>query len=820
MFTFIQDIRFAIRVLLKNPGFTIIAAVSLALGIGANCAIFSLADALLLRPLPILDPSSVVSVVTNSSDNPFSGVVGVSYPNYLDFRDKSQSFEDLVAFQTATMSVATSSKALPQVRFGALASDNLFRAFAIQPVLGRGFLPEEGKVPGRDAVVVVSYDFWQNDLAHDPAAVGRTLRVKGIDFTIVGVTPQGFTGVERFFNPAFYVPVMMAQRLAASSTDPLEDRGDKSFTVKGRLKPGVSREMAQADLATIWGNLQQQYPDVNQNGTISVQTEFESRVRQSPPDAALVAMLVSLVGVVLLIACANVASLLLGRASARTREIALRISLGASRVRLLQQLLIESLLLALAGSALGLWIGYAGIAFMRTIPVPSDPPISIDLRLDTRLFLFSFIAAVVSAAVFGLAPALRSLKTDLVPALKSATAGSTGSNRTIGRNVLVVSQVALSMVVLVAAGMLLDGFGKLLALDPGFRTDHRLMMGFDTSLTRYSPEQTSDFYRKLIDRTRTVAGVRSVSLARSLPYIPNQYTTTVIPEGYQLPKGQTTDSSFGNIIDEHYLDTMDTSVVRGRGFTPDDKQDTRRVAIVNEEFAKAYWPNQDALGKRLRSPGANDPWVEIVGVKKTNKYLFVGETPMKFIYLPFTQNHSSQMLLVVQTTGDPASAIAPIREIVQSLDPNQPVFNVRTLDKFYQDRAVAVPMMIIDLVTTMGLIGLMLALVGLYGLISYSVTRRTQEIGIRMAIGANRPSVLRMIIRQGLTLSLIGVAIGSLATIGVARLIAAGLIGLGSVSPITFVVVPLLLIVVALAACYIPARRASLVDPIKALRYE
>jgi predicted permease len=820
VFTLFQDIRFAIRVLLKNPAFTLIATISLALGIGANCAIFSLTDALLLRPLPILEPSSVLDIATLSSDNPFSGVSGVSYPNYCDFRDKSHSFEDMVIFQISTMSVATSSKALPQIRFGVLVSDNLFRALGVQPTLGRGFLPEEGEVPGRNAVVVVSHDFWQNELGHDRSAIGSTIRIKGIDFTIVGVTPQGFTGVERFFNPSLYVPVMMARRLDASTTDPLQARGDKSFRVKGRLKPGVSREMAQADLSTIWANLQQQYPDANQNGTILVQTECQSRVRQSPPDAALLAMLLSLVAVVLLIACANVASLLLGRARARSREIALRISLGATRLRLLHQLLIESLLLALAGSVLGLWIAYIGIAFIRTISIPSDPPLVLDVRLDTRVLLFSLVAAIASAVLFGLAPALRSLKTDLVPALKSATAGSAGSNRTIGRNILVVAQVALSMILLVASGMLLDGFGKLLALDPGFHVDHRLMMEFDTSLTRYSPEQTRDFYRKLVDQTRMIEGVHSVSLARSIPYIPDQYTTAVVPEGYQLPKGQTTDSSFGNIIDEHYFDTVDTPVIRGRGFTADDKRDSRRVAIVNEEFAKTYWPSQDPLGKRLRLHGPNDPWVEVVGVTKTNKYLFVSETPLKFIYLPFAQNDSSQMLLILHTTADPTSAIAPIRDIVQGLDPNQPIFNIRALEKFYQDRAVAVPMIIIDLVTTMGLIGLVLALVGLYGLISYSVSRRTQEIGIRMAIGANRLSVLRMIIRQGLILSLIGVAIGSVASFGVARLIATGLVGLGRLSPVTFIVVPVLLIIVAVAACYIPARRASLVDPITALRYE
>jgi predicted permease len=815
--TLFQDICYAIRILLKNPGFTLIAALSLALGIGANSAIFSLADAVLLRPLPVLAPGAVVTVSTNTPDNPYGGV---SYPDYRDLRAKSQSFDGMVAYQLSTMSAATSPKALPQIRTGLVVSDNWFQVLGVQPVLGRAFLPEEGKVPGRDAVVVVSYDFWENQLARDPSVIGRNLRIKGIDFNIVGVAPKTFTGIDQFFQPSLYVPVMMAQRLSAAAVDPLENRADYPYTVKARLKPGASQGTAQADLATVWSGLQQQYPETNQRRNIAVQTELQSRVQHSGPDAALIALLMGLVGVVLLIACANVASLLLGRARARAREIALRISLGATRMRLLRQLLTESLLLSLLGGALGLWIGYGGILFLQTIRIPNDPPITVSPRLDARVLIFSIGAAVLSAVLFGLVPALRSLKTELVPALKASSAGLTVRGRTIGRNVLVVGQVALSMVLLVAAGMLLDGFRKMLRVDPGFSTDHRLMMELDTSLVRYTPGRTRDFYRKLADQARAVPGVRSATLARSIPFLPNQFATSVAPEGYQFPKGQDTDSLVANIVDEQYFATMKTQIIRGRAFTPDDKDESRRVAIVNEEFAKSYWPNQEPLGKRFRLNSPKDPLLEVVGLTKTAKYLFVGETPTKFLYLPFAQNQNSQMLLIVQTDGDPASIATPMREVVQGIDANQPVFNVRTLDSFYQQRAVAVPWMIVELVTTLGLLGLTLAVIGLYGLIAYSVSRRTQEIGIRMAIGANKRDVLKMIIRQGLTLSLLGIAVGGLASIAVARLLAAGLAGLGSMSPVTFVAVPILLVLVTLAACYIPARRASLVDPMVALRYE
>jgi len=817
LITFFQDVRYAIRILLKNPGFTAIAVLSLALGIGANCAIFSLADAVLLRPLPILAPSDVVNIDNTTPDNPFSGN---SYPNFRDLRAQSKSFTDVTAFQLSTMSVSTRPDALPQIYSGVIASDNFFTALGIQPILGRTFLPSEGEVPGRDAVTVISYDFWQSQFSGDPNVVGKLVRIRGIDFTVVGVAPKSFSGIDRYFHPAVYVPAMMNQRLDAASMDPLQDRGNRSFSIKARLKPGVSVQSAKAEATSIWSNLKTQYPENNQNFAIAVQTELEMRVLSSPPDAAITALLMALVGVVLLIACANVASLLLGRARARNREIALRISLGASRARLLSQLLTESMILSLSAAVVGLGVAYGGIAFLGNIRVPSDPPVSISPRLDGRVLIFSLAAAVISAIVFGLAPALRSLKTDLVPSLKASTSSTAMGGRTIGRNILVVGQIALSMVLLVAAGMLLDGLHKMLSAAPAFATDHRLMLEMDTSLLHYKTPQTRDFYRKLIDQTRQIPGVRSASLSRSIPFTPSQFGPAIIPEGYQLPKGQVSDSVLANIIDEHYFPTMNMSVERGRAFTADDKDGSRRVAIVNEEMAKTYWPGQDPLGKRFRLNDTNSPWVEVVGLTSTGKYIFPGEKPTKFFYLPFAQSESSDMLLVVQTEGDPSAALPDVRDVIHGLDANEPIFNVHTLASFYEQRAVAIPTLIAQLITTMGLLGLTLAVVGLYGLIAYSVSRRTQEIGIRMAIGANKDDVLRMILRQGFTLSGIGIAVGTLATLAVARLMLSALSGFAAMNPITFVVVPLLLVAVTLTACYIPARRASMVDPMRALRYE
>jgi predicted permease len=812
-----QEIRHTYRMLAKNPGFAAIATLSLALGIGANSAIFSLADALLLRPLPIRDPGAVVTVTTNTPDNPYGGV---SYANYRDLRDKSRSFDGLVAFQFSTWGVAISAKDIAQMRMGVFVSDNFFQVLGVEPRMGRSFRSAETQVPGRDALVVLGHDFWKTQLAADKSVIGRTIRLNGIDFTVVGVAPESFTGMDQYVRPAMYVPVMMKQRLDSSKDDPLEKRSVHGFRVKSRLKPGMSRSTAQAELGTIWKALQQEYPDANRSRNVAVETEIQARYHEDPYDAILVAFLMGLVVLVLLIACANVANLLLARARSRSREIAIRLAVGASRLRLLRQLLLESLMLALMGGLLGLVFAYGGIRFLQRIQVPTDLPIVIDVQLDQRVLLFSFLAALTSALCFGLVPALQSIKTELVSALKTADQGVTGGRRTIGRNILVVGQVALSMALLVAAGMLMDAVRKTMALDPGFRTDHLLMMEFDTSLVRYTEDQTRQFYRNLEDRARALPGVRSVTMTCYFPFTPNGFAKTAIPEGYQFPKGRDSVSLAAAVVDENYFDTMKTAIIRGRGFTADDKAGTRRVAVVNEEFAKKYWPKQDAVGKRLRLNDSNGPWVEVVGLTKTNRYFFIAEPPTEFLYLPFAQEQRSGMSLIVETYGEPA-AIAPLlREVVRRIDANQPVYNVRTVSSLYEQRAISVAMTLMQVVSTMGLLGLSLALVGLYGLIAYSVSRRTQEIGIRMAIGANPKEVLKMVLRQGFTLVLGGVLVGGVISFVVARLLAIGLVGLGAPNPITYVVVPIALLLITMAACYIPARRASLIDPIRALRYE
>jgi putative ABC transport system permease protein len=827
---FFGEVRHAFRMLAKNPAFTTVAALSLALGIGTNTALFSFHDALLFRPLPVREPGSVVAVTATSPEDGALSGGGLSYPNYRDLREKGRSFDGLVAQQLSTFGFARSRQDVREMRLGVLVSDNFFNVLGIEPGMGRSFTQDEGQVLGRGTVVILANDFWKSTLGGDRSILDRgSVVINGIDFTVIGIAPESFTGLDVDLRPAFYIPAMMAERIgifsptarAETRINPVEDRGARAFVVKGRLKSGVSRQQAQAELTTIWKSLEQQYPDTNRNQTLAVRTELQERVRRQPPTALIVAMMTALAGLVLFIACANVANLMLGRARARSREIAIRLALGVSRARLLRQLMTESFLLASVGGALGEGFAYAGIRFFRSFQIPTDLPVVIATELDSRVLFFSLGAAAVSALLFGIAPARQSLKTDLVPALKSAELGQATRQRTFGRNVLVVVQVALSMVLLVATGMLLEGFRSSLVRNPGFRTDRLIMMSTDTSLVRYTPAQTHNFYRDLVSRMRSVPGVASVALTSSIPFNPPFANEVVIPQDYQFPRGQESVSVFTAAVDDHYFNTMKTDVVAGRAFTADDKDGSRLVAIVNQEFAKTYWPNQDPVGKLLRLTDARGPLLEVVGLARTGKYLFIGEPPMPFLYLPFAQHETTRVSVLAESTDpDPAPLANPLRDVVRTLDENQPVFNLRTFSNFYEQRAIGPQLLVMQVTAAMSVVGLSLALIGLYALVAYSVARRTREIGIRMAIGARRSDVLQMVLRQGFTLAAIGILVGGAASVAVARLLAAGMAGLGAPSSAAYVVVPIALMLLTLAASYFPARRASRVDPLRALRHD
>jgi putative ABC transport system permease protein len=825
MLTFVeriwQDLRHGCRMLGQNPGFTLVAVISLAIGIGANAAMFSWADALLLRPLSVARPGEVLSVGTKVSLEGFSSLVN-SYPDYKDLRDGNHSFENLAAFTSVTVGLAPKPDAVPQMKYGMAVSGNFFTTMGVEPQMGRGFRPDEDQVPERDAVLVLDYSTWEQQFAADRSVLGRKIRLNGIEFTVIGVTPEPFTGVSQLIRPAFYFPMMMFPRVSALPKA-LEARDNRSFSVKGRLRPGVSMTEAQAELNAFARNLERSYPVTNKNQNMVVRTELQTRIDADPIDSALSAMLLTMSLAVLLVACINVASLLTSRAPARAKEMALRLAIGAGRSTLVRQLITESLLIALTGGLLGIAVGYAGVAVFRQIQIPTDLPIALSFHLDQRVLLFSLAVSVFSVLLFGLIPAMQTTRVDLAKAMKTGDAAASGKGRLWGRRFLVACQVAVSLVLLTISAFMYRGFRYELSSNQGFRKDHLLMMGFDPSLLHYTDAQTDVFYKQLVDRARSVPGVKSVALASSVPMSVEGGAAVVVPEGFQFPQGKDNAIVFANYVDENFFDTMAVGIVRGHGFRETDSTGAPRVAVVNEQFAKHYWPGQDAVGKRLRviDPGKPDnSWVEIVGITKTGKYLWIAEPPMDFVYLPRRQYPRPRLVLLSESAGDPASLAAPLRDVVRGLDANQPIFNVRTMEEFYDMRVVSTGNTIIQIVAGMGAMGLVLATVGLYGLGAYAVSRRTREIGIRMAIGANRSAVLVMALRQGLTPALFGIAAGVVLSGFADRALRAVFPARNEIDVVAYLLMTPTLMMIALLAAYVPARRASRVDPMRALRYE
>jgi macrolide transport system ATP-binding/permease protein len=817
-----QDVKYGCRTLAASPAFTIVAVVSLAIGIGANCAIFSFADALLLRPLPVARPGDVFAVGSTSAIEAFNlSALVSSYRDYVDIRDRSKSFEGLAAFDYITAGFAVDPAHSPKLKMGMLVSANMFPLMGVEPAIGRGFRPDEDQVPGRDAVVVLGRRLWEDELGSDPSVLGRRVRINGTELTVIGVAPAEFTGLDQFVRSEFFVPLMMSPRLNADpAASSLEARDVRNLRLKGRLRPGVTQAAAQAELTTIAADLERAYPDTNKNRRLAVRTELQARMAADPPDATLIAMLSTLALAVLFVACANVAGLLTSRAPARAKEMALRLAIGAGRGRLIRQLVTESLLLAIAGGIAGLGIGYAGMTLFRQIEIPTDLPIALAFQLDRRALVFSLIVAVASAVLFGLVPAIQSTRTDLTAVMKSGEGVGSGRRRRWGRPLLVGGQVAVSVVLLVVALFMYREFRHQLTQGPGYRTDHLLMMSFDSSLVHYSDSQSKQFFEQVAERARTVPGVKTVAMTSSVPMANDVGLVTVIPEGFQFPVGKDNARVVSANVDENFFDAMGLALLEGRGFRHNDDADAPRVAIVNQQFAQHYWPNQDPVGKRFRLADKDKAWVQIVGLTKTSKYIFIAEPPTEFVYLPYRQQgRQQQMVLMAESSGDAASLAAPLREIVRGLDPSMPIYNVRTMERLFQMRATSIFNVLITLVGGMGLMGLALAIVGLYGLVAYAVSRRTREIGIRMAIGADRAVVLRMILRQGLLLASVGLVVGLAASVGAGRAMRALFPSGNNERDVAalLIVIPLVLGVTFLAA-YLPARRASRVNPVQALR--
>jgi predicted permease len=812
-----QDLRHGCRMFAKNPGFTLAAVLSIALGAGANVAMFSAADALLLRPLPVPRSGEIVVVGTDFSELNFSSMSS-SYPNYVDLRDRNRSFGGLLAFHATTAGFAADPAATAQVKVGMVVTGNFLQVLGVQPELGRSFRPEEDQVPGRDAVVILSHGACEQ-LGSDPKILGHAVRIAGIEFTVIGVTPESFIGPDRNFRPAFYVPMMMWPRL---SSDPqtLEARDRFNLTIKGRLKPGVSLTQAQAELDTIARDLERAHPDTNRNLHLTVRTQLQMNIRENRVYTALAAILTLLAAAVLIVACANVAGLLTSRAPLRAREIALRLAVGAGRPRLIRQLLTESGLIAAAGGLLGLPLAYIGISRLRQIQFPTDLIMVPRIDLDRRALLFSLAVAMGSVILFGLIPAIQTTRANLTTALKASSALVPGTRGLWGRNLLVAVQVAVSLLLLTIALFSYRLFGAQLDNGMGFRADHMLMMDFNPGVVRYTDARSRTFFEDLIKRAESLPGVKSAALAsvRPLGFLEPSF---IQPEGFRFPAGQSYATVHSSRVDEHYFNTLGIEILHGRAFTLADSSGAPRVAIVNEVLANDYWPNQDPIGKRLRLLGTNNPpWVQIVGIAKLSRYGFIGEPPTEFLYLPYRQTPQGRMTLFAASAGDSVSLLAPLRDLVRDLDPNLPTYDVQTMEHYYWARATSIAQVTMEIVGGMGVMGLVLAMVGLYALMSYSVSRRTREIGIRMAVGASHLSVLRMVLRQGMVPALCGIPIGLVLSAGAARLLTSSFpLGYRLGPAIYGAVAPLMLLVATLAA-YAPARRASLVDPMMALREE
>ena len=743
----------------------------------------------------------------------------MSYPDYIDVRDRNRTFEGLVAASYAQFGFSPDPQTLPRMKFGLFVSGNFFRVLGVEPAMGRGFRADEDQAEGRDAVCVLGHDFWMSQFGGSPSVLGSRIRLNGIEFTVIGVAPEKFTGIDQYMRPAMFVPLAMTPRLGQDNN--LHKRDARFLFVKGRLKPGVTLGQAQADVAMISKGLQTTYPQTNRDQRLKVESELQLRMEQSPPNAAMVAMLVVLGLCVLAVACANVAGLLLSRSRARAREIGIRLAVGASRWSLIRQLLFENVLVAIAGGFGGVAVAYGAARFFNTFPFPSDLPIVFSATVDQRVLMFTLAVSLMSTLMFGLAPALRATRPDLVKSLKAADADSGGKQRFWGRNTIVAGQVALSLVLLVVSAVMLQGFREQLTQGPGFRTDHLFLTSFETELAHYSADQSTQFYSKLLQQTRSAPGVRSAALTSVMPMIGGD-STDFVPEGYQLPHDQRALTAFDAFVSEDYFRTMGIPILQGREFLESDQKGAPLVAVVNEQIARHYCPKGDAIGKRFHLGRADADLVQIVGISKQVKYFWIAEPPLDHVYLPYRQHARSGLSLFTQTEAADASVIAPtVREVVRRIDPDMPVFDIRTMQDLYTQRAVKTPNMLSEIVGGLGLMGLILAVVGLYGLVAYSVSRRTREIGIRMAIGANRrggldgaesgtaPRRRRRRVRARAQRLRCNVLTSKL-----------WIATFDHVSPFAYAAIALPLLAISVMATLAPARRASRIDPMRALREE
>ena len=812
METLLHDVRYGSRQLVKHPVFTILAVVSLALGIGANTAIFSLVNTVLLRPLPVKEPSQLIEVYGSLNNGADFSIQ--SYLNYKDYRDRNDVFSGLFVYRIVVASLSHS--ASNERVWGYLASGNYFEVLGVKPILGRSFLPEEDQTPGSHPVVVLSYTCWQKRFAAEPAIVGRTILLNNHTFTVIGVAPKGFIGTEVAYAPEYWAPMMMAKVIEPGSRW-LDSRDSNNLFMIGRMKPGVTPAQVKASLDAITLQLGKEYPAENEGRGITLSRPglFIPSIRDASITFAGVLMVI--VGLVLLLACVNLANLQLARATSRRKEIAIRLAVGASRGRLVRQLLTEGVLLSLAGGALGLMLAAWTNWLVGGIKLPLDVALVFDLPLDWRVLLFALGLSIFTGVVFSLLPALQSSKPALVPSLKD-DAKLGGFRRSRLRNSLVVAQVSLSLVLLVCAGLIVRSLQAAQKMRPGFDTQAAIAISFDVGLQGYEEAKGRAFHHQILERVRAVPGVRAAALTSNLPLALNYNSSSVYLEGQPAVGSGRLPTCIPMSVSPGFFETMGIAL-RGRDFAENEDKKEARVAVVNETFAKRFFPGIDPIGKRFNFSGPKDPLWQIIGVCSDGKYNTLAETPQPAVFRPQFRDYDTVVTLVARTQGDPRSMIAPLRKEFQEMDPTLPLYDIKTLTEHMK-----IPLfparMAANVLGSFGVLALVLAAIGIYGVMSYVVAGRTREIGLRMALGAQLRHVRQLILGQGMILASIGLGLGLVIVFILARFLTTMLYGVSPTDPITFIAITFLLAAVALVACYIPARRAARVDPMVALREE
>jgi putative ABC transport system permease protein len=801
----LNDARYGLRILLRRPAFTLVAVITLALGIGANTAIFTVTHALLLKPLPYDHPEQLVVVSENNLSRGWASFT-LSPANFLDWRDQSRSFERLAAYGSRTFNFTGSGT--PERLRGLSGTEGFLEMLGGPPATGRGFRPEEFE-PGKHFVAILNHGFWQRAFGGRPDIVNQAITLNGEPYTIIGVMQPGWRFGGR--DIAVFTP-------RAFSADERQARGAHYLGAIGRMKPGVTVEQARAELGGIAARLETQYPATNKGWGAVVNSLLEASVGNIRP---MLVVLLGAVGLVLLVACANIANMHLARATVRAREMAIRTAIGAGRARIVQQLLTESLLLALAGGGLGLLLAYWGTTSL-VAAYPTLLPRSGDIGVNFTVLAFTAGLSGLTAILFGLVPAFAASRPDLNETLKEGARGGSGPLRRWMRSALVVSEVALALVLLVGAGLLLRSFAQLARVEPGFETDSRLAVTTVLPRPKYdAPDRMTAFYDQATDRLRALPGVASVALVSIVPISGNDEIYSIGFEGRPpLPPGQGV-SAIYYLVSPDYFRTMGIPVLKGRAFTDQDRDGSTRVALINDVFARMHYPNEDPVGQRIRMGRNSNIVREIVGVVGSVKHYGLGDKDQAQMYEPFRQMPTTGMSFVLKTSVEPTSLAAAVRREIQAVDPEQPVANAVSLTDMLA-ASVALPRVQTLLLGVFAGIALLLASVGLYGVMSYAVSQRTQEIGIRMALGAGRPSVLLLVLRQALVLTGVGLMLGLAGAVALGRTLESVLEPLlFQVSPsdvATLAVVPVVLSVAALAAALIPARRATRVDPIQALR--